>query len=63
MNALLGVAGIILGLAAIIIIVRHHVAYFHGARPYSFGAFLETSGWIVLLLVALGALYVGANFR
>lgn len=37
------------------VIVRHHVGYFRRARPYSFGAFLETGGWIILLLVAAGA--------
>ena len=42
-----------------VIIVRHHLAYFHRMRPYSFGAFMETGGWIILLLAAFGALTGG----
>lgn len=37
------------------VVIRHHVAYFRRARPFSFTALLETGGWIILLLVALGA--------
>jgi len=53
---------VIAGLAAAacaVVIVRHHVAYFRRARPVSFGAFLATGGWTILLLVALGALSGG----
>lgn len=53
-------AGIWLLLAvALIVVVRHHLGYFRRKRTLSFGAFLETAGWIILLLVALGALYGG----
>ncbi len=55
---MLGAAWAVLALCAATVI-RHHVAYFRRTRPYSFGAFLETSGWIILLLVAAGALYGG----
>ncbi|HEY6101738.1 MAG TPA: hypothetical protein VI007_00780 [bacterium] len=41
------------------IIVRHHLAYFRRTRPYGFGAFMETGGWIILLLAAFGALAGG----
>lgn len=44
---------------ALLIVIRQHVAYFRRARPFSFGAFLETAGWIILLLVAIGAAYGG----
>lgn len=39
----------------LVLIIRHHIDYFRRARPYSFGAFLETGGWLILLLVAAGA--------
>jgi hypothetical protein len=41
------------------VLFRHHIGYFRRTRPYSFGAFMETGGWIILLLVALGALAGG----
>lgn len=44
---------------ALLILIRHHVGYFRRARRYSFGAFLETGGWIVILLVAVGAATAG----
>jgi len=51
------VAGaVILAAVTLTILVRHHVAYFRGLRAPTFGAFLETAGWLILLLVALGAL-------
>ncbi len=59
MNRLLPVAGWLAAAWCAIIVVRHHVGYFRRARPYSFGAFLETGGWIILLLVVLGALAGG----
>ncbi len=48
---------ITIGVAAVI--VQQHIAYFRRARPYSFGAFLETAGWMILLLVAIAALSGG----
>lgn len=35
------------------IVVWHHVGYFRRRRPFSFGAFLETTGWIIVTLVAI----------
>ena len=55
MNPLVLAAGWLAAAACAVVIVRHHIAYFRRARPFSFGAFMETGGWIVLLLVALGA--------
>lgn len=52
--ALWGLTG--LGLA---IVVLHHVAYFRRTRPFSFGAFLETAGWIIITLVAIFGLAGG----
>ncbi len=46
----------VLMVAAAVILVGQHVAYFRRVRPPTFGAFLETAGWLILLLVALGAL-------
>lgn len=46
----------VLIVAAAVILVAQHVAYFRRLRPPTFGAFLETAGWLILLLVALGAL-------
>ncbi len=40
----------------VIIIVRHHVAYLRQQRAFTFGAFLETAGWIVITLVGVAAL-------
>ncbi len=37
------------------VVVAHHVAYFRKKRPLSFAAFLETGGWIILVLVASAA--------
>lgn len=45
-----------LGLA---VVVLHHVAYFRRTRPFSFGAFLETAGWIIITLVAIAGLAGG----
>jgi hypothetical protein len=42
------------------VVVRHHRDYLRGRRPLSFGAFLETAGWIVLALVAAAGLAGGA---
>ena len=44
---------------ALIVIIRHHVAYLRRARSLTFGAFLETAGWMIILLVAIAAVYGG----
>ena len=59
MTPLLLVVGGLAAAVSAVVIVRKHVAYFRRVRPFSFGAFLETGGWIILLLVALGALSSG----
>ena len=38
------------------VIVAQHVGYFRKRRPLSFGAFLETTGWIIITSCAIGAL-------
>jgi threonine/homoserine/homoserine lactone efflux protein len=38
-----------------IVIVTHHIRYFRRSRPLTFGAFLQTGGWIILALVAVAA--------
>ena len=38
------------------VIIAHHVRYFRKRRPLSFGAFLETTGWIIITSCAIGAL-------
>lgn len=50
------VVGWLAAAVCLLVVIRHHVAYFRRTRPFSFGAFLETGGWIILLLAALGAL-------
>lgn len=62
MNPLLPVVGWLAAAVCAVVIVRHHVAYFRRARPFSFGAFLATGGWIILLLVTLGALSSGLAY-
>ncbi len=37
-------------------IIAQHVGYFRKRRPLTFGAFLETTGWITITLVAVAAL-------
>lgn len=44
-----------LATVGVVVVVFHHVAYFHRRRPYSFAAFLETAGWIVVTLAAIAA--------
>lgn len=51
-QALLFWALAVIGLA---IVVRHHAGYLARRRSTTFGAFLETAGWIVVTLVAVGA--------
>ncbi len=38
------------------VIVKHHAGYLFRRRATSFGAFLNTAGWIVLTLVALAVM-------
>jgi hypothetical protein len=45
-------AAVIVG---VIVIVTQHIGYLHRRRPVTFGAFLETGGWIIITLVALAA--------
>ncbi|MGH2349753.1 MAG: hypothetical protein ACRDFT_09855 [bacterium] len=57
---MLTVAGaLVLAAVALAVVVAHHVAYFRGLRAPAFAAFLETAGWLILLLVALGTLSGG----
>jgi len=44
---------------ALVVIVRQHLGYFRRRRPFSFAAFLETAGWIIVALVAGAALLGG----
>lgn len=37
------------------VIVAHHTGYFRNRRPLTFGAFLETTGWIIITLCAVAA--------
>ncbi|HEV8352654.1 MAG TPA: hypothetical protein VGR24_00475 [bacterium] len=53
---LAAIGALILAAIALAVLVSHHIAYFRRARIPSFGAFLETAGWMILLLVALAAL-------
>ena len=59
MSPLLLIVGWIAAAACAVVLVRQHVGYYRRTRPYSFGAFMETGGWIILLLVVLGALVGG----
>jgi threonine/homoserine/homoserine lactone efflux protein len=59
MSAVLSAIVWIVLAVALTVVVRQHLAYFRRTRALSFGAFLETAGWIILLLVALGALAGG----
>jgi hypothetical protein len=61
MSPLLLIVGWIAAAACALVLVRQHVGYFRRTRPYSFGAFMETGGWIILLLVVLGALVGGLD--
>ncbi|HEY3247847.1 MAG TPA: hypothetical protein VGK88_06120 [bacterium] len=49
------VAGILL-VAAAVMVVAQHLAFFRRVRPPSFAAFLETAGWLIMVLVALGGI-------
>jgi hypothetical protein len=59
MSLLVPVIGWVAAAGCAVVLVRHHVGYLRRTRPYSFGAFMETSGWIILLLVGLGAVVGG----
>jgi threonine/homoserine/homoserine lactone efflux protein len=59
MTPLFLVIGWIAAAVCAVIIVRHHAGYFRRTRPFSFGAFMETGGWIIFLLVIYGALIGG----
>jgi hypothetical protein len=52
----LGVAALVFG-ASLAMTVRQHIRYLTGGRPAEFFAFLETSGWMVLLLTSGAALF------
>ncbi len=43
------------------VIIKHHAGYLFRRRATSFGAFLNTAGWIVLTLVALAAVGGGLS--
>jgi len=44
-----------IAIAGLSLIVAHHVGYFRKRRPLTFGAFLETTGWIIVTLFAIAA--------
>ncbi len=46
-----GVGALVCG----IVIVTHHIGYLRRSRSLTFGAFLQTGGWIILALVAVAA--------
>jgi threonine/homoserine/homoserine lactone efflux protein len=49
----------IVAAVALVVIIRHHAGYLRRARRLTFGAFLETAGWIIVLLVAVAAAFGG----
>ena len=49
--------------AALVVVVRQHAQYLRRLRPTSFGAFLETGGWIVVTLVAAAGYWGGFESR
>jgi len=49
------VAGAVVAIVCGIVIVTHHVGYFRRSRSLTFGAFLQTGGWIIIALVAAAA--------
>jgi len=52
-------SAVILAALALAFVLMHHIAYFRRVRQPTFGAFLETGGWLILLLVALSVLAGG----
>lgn len=55
MTGLARVIWALLAIAGLGTIVFHHLSYFRKRRPLTFGAFLETAGWLILTLVAITA--------
>jgi hypothetical protein len=51
----LRVAGGVVAIICGIVIVTHHIGYFRGSRSLTFGAFLQTGGWVIIALVAVAA--------
>ena len=49
------VAGGVVAIVGGIVIVTHHIRYLRRTRPFTFGAFLQTGGWIIIALVAVAA--------
>lgn len=44
---------------ALWIVIRQHAAYLRRRRPFTFRAFLETAGWLVIVLAAGAASWGG----
>ncbi|HVH32449.1 MAG TPA: hypothetical protein VNA31_12425 [bacterium] len=55
------VAGGVVAIVSGIVIVTHHIGYFRHSRPLTFGAFLQTGGWIIIALVAAAAAAGGVD--
>ena len=49
------VAGGVVAIACGFVVVTHHIGYFRRSRPLTFGAFLQTGGWMIIALVAVAA--------
>jgi hypothetical protein len=61
MTMWLRIAGGVVAIVSGIVIVTHHISYFRHSRSLSFGAFLQTGGWIILALVAAAAAAGGVD--
>jgi hypothetical protein len=61
MTTWLRIAGGVVAIMSGIVIVTHHIGYFRHSRSVSFGAFLQTGGWIILALVAAAAAAGGVD--
>lgn len=46
-------------LVALGIVIRHHAEYLRRRRPFTFRAFLETAGWLVVTLASAAASWGG----
>ena len=55
------IAGGVVAIVSGIVIVAHHIGYFRHSRSLSFGAFLQTGGWVILALVAAAAAAGGVD--
>lgn len=55
------VVGGVVAIVSGIVIVTHHIGYFRHSRPLTFGAFLQTGGWIIIALVAAAAAAGGVD--